>query len=180
MSEESNIGINGTVNNNEMEETKMTTQNNVTINGINMTDLVKQAAVEAKYSGLKSFFETDEGDTKEYIKVGEYFADNTSHRIVDAAYITPKDVTKDEFAVVTSEKRPWAFTYFNRTGKEFIRRLRDIAKSQRVSMANILKEVNVQVQVKKTLRKGHEGEQFGVLEDGSFNWFYDYVITVVE
>lgn len=177
MSLETNINKNGEIK--DMEEKNMN-EVDINVNGINLVELVEQAAIEAKYSGLKSFFENDEGNTKDYVKVGEYFDEEKSYRIIDAAYIIPKDRSKEEFAVVSSELRPNSFTYLNRSGKEFILRLKDIAKSQKISIAKILKQVNVHVQVKKKLRKGYEGREFGITEDGSFNWFYDYVITVVK
>lgn len=177
-----NIDKNGNaVTNNNMEDKDMSESiNNVSVNGMNMAELVSQAIEESKYSGLKSFFEDEDGNVKEYVRVGEYFEEGLNYRIVDAAYIIPKDKSKGDFAVVTCDKDMSAFTYLNRSGKDFIRRLRDIAKAQHVSIASILEEVNVQVQVKRSMRKGHEGEAYRTLDDGTFNWFYDYIVTVVK
>ena len=188
MNTESNISINGTVNNVE-EEKVMANVNelmnaadkaNVEVNGINLAELVAQAAEEAKYSGIKSFFVTEEGNPKDYFKINDYIKEGTTNRIIDAAYIIPKDRTKDEFAVITKESDEQSFTYVNRTGKEFIKRLVDICKSQRISMVTLLKQVPVYISVTKKMRKGHESENFAVLPDGTYNWFYDYVIKITK
>lgn len=188
MSTESNINMNGTVDNFK-EENNMANVNelmnavekaNVEVNGINLAELVAQAAEEAKYSGIKSFFVTSEGDPKDYFKINEYIKEGTTNRITDAAYIIPKDRTKEEFAVITKESNEKSFTYVNRTGKEFIKRLVEICKSQKISMVDLLSQVPVYISVTKKMRKGHENEAFAILEDGTYNWFYDYVINITK
>lgn len=188
MNTESNINMNGTVNNFE-EENNMANFNelmnaaekaNVKVNGIDLAELVAQAAEEAKYSGFKSFFVTKDGYPKDYLKVGDYLNERSDHRITDAAYIIPKDKTKEEFAVVTTEGNEQFFTYVNRTGKEFIKKLVEICKSQRMSMVDLLIQVPVYISVNKKMRKGHENEGFAILADGTCNWFYDYEIKIIK
>lgn len=188
MSIESKINMNGTINNFEEENNmeamdilmKAANAPSVEVNGINLAELVAQAAEEAKYSGFKSFFVTKEGNPKDYFKIGHYIEKDVNTRITDAAYIIPKDKTKEEFAVITKEGNEQSFSYVNRTGKEFIKRLVEICKSNRMSMTDLLEQVPVYIAVTKKLRKGHENEDFMILEDGTYNWFYDYTINITK
>ena len=49
-----------------------------------------------------------------------------------------------------------------------------------MSMVDLLSQVPVYISVTKKMRKGHENEAFAVLEDGTYNWFYDYVINITK
>lgn len=168
------------VNGNVKEENNMSeVNNNIMVNGVNLFDLVSDAAEKAKYSGIKSFFVTESGEEKSYVLARTVLG---VHRISEAAYIIPKDKTKEEFAVVTFSDRPTCFTYVNRSAKDFIRRVLDIAKENHISMTKIFEQLTVNLTIEQKLKTGHEGEELtNYTSDGGVNnWFYDFKIEVTQ
>lgn len=177
---DSSIDVNGNAVNNIKEEIKMSeVDNNVMVNGVSLFDLVSDAAEKAKYSGIKSFFVTESGENKDYLMARLF---KGTHRISEAAYIIPKDTTKEEFAVVTFSDQPSTFTYVNRSAKDFIRRVLDIAKENHISMTKIFEQLTVNLTIEQKLKAGHEGEELtNYTSDGGVNnWFYDFKIEVTK
>lgn len=176
---ESMINANGTINNEVMEDKNM--ENNygeVVVNDDIMLDedlfsQVSGAAVAAKYSNLPSFFEG-----KNLVKT-TMWCTGREFKICDAMYGKYKDGSKPDFAAVQFEDTD-DFAFVNREALDFIRRLVDICKANKLSMKNLLSKMTVTIKVTKMMRKGHEEEDFGVLEDGTNNWFYKYEMNVTK
>jgi len=135
-------------------------------------ELVEGALKGAKYASFPSFFEG-----KTAVKISEV-PKSTKLRIVNAVYGKYKDTEKDPFAAVVFDGKENEFTFVNKEALEFIKRLVDICKLKKISMKKLLSQVIVTVKVEQTLRKGHEGESFKTLEDGTNNWFYKYDWTI--
>ena len=136
-------------------------------------ELVEGALKGAKYASFPSFFEG-----KTAVKIADVPM-NTQLKIVNAVYGKYKDPEKDPFAAVVFDGKENEFTFVNKEALEFIKRLVDICKLKKISMKKLLEQVTVNVSISKKMRKGHEDEQFKVLEDGTSNWFYkyDWVLT---
>lgn len=130
--------------------------------------LVEGALRGAKYASFPSFFEN-----KTLVKLNQLPL-NTELRIVNGVYGKYKDKAKDDFAAVVVEGDEDKFTFVNKEALEFMKRLVDICKSKRISMKKLFSEVRVELIITKQMRKGHDGEQFATLEDGTYNWFYKY------
>ena len=130
--------------------------------------LVEGALKGAKYASFPSFFEN-----KTLVKLNE-LPIGIPLRITNGVYGKYKDETKDDFAAVVIAGEDDKFTFVNKEALEFMKRLVDICKAKKISMKKLLSQVTVKVIINKQMRKGHELERFGVLEDGTNNWFYKY------
>ena len=130
--------------------------------------LVEGALKGAKYASFPSFFEN-----KTLVKLNE-LPIGIPLRITNGVYGKYKDETKDDFAAVVIAGEDDKFTFVNKEALEFMKRLVDICKAKKISMKKLLSQVTVKVIINKQMRKGHELESFGVLEDGINNWFYKY------
>lgn len=135
-------------------------------------DLVEGALKASKYSNLPRFFEG-----KTIVKSAE-MATYPKMQILDGMYGKYKDPEKEDFAAVSFEDETTGelkFCFVSREGKDFMRRLVDICKANKISMKTLIEKVGVlyfQQDIK--MKKGHENEVKGVLEDGTNNWFYTY------
>lgn len=176
---ETNIDKNGNIvnnnNNNNQEEKIMTNNNNygeVVVDQLAM-DLVKSvtgALKAAKYSNIPSFFEG-----KELVKSADML--NTSNvRVLDAVYGKYKDESKGDFAAIAFEKDGiMKFAFVSREGKDFIRRLVDICKANKISMKKLIENVGgISFDQGRQMKKGYETDVPSTLEDGTCNWFYTY------
>lgn len=130
--------------------------------------LVEGALKGAKYASFPSFFEN-----KTLVKINE-LPIGTPLRITNGVYGKYKDETKDDFAAVVIAGDDTKFTFVNKEALEFMKRLVDICKLKKISMKKLFSQVVVKVTISKQMRKGHEQENFGVLDDGTNNWFYKY------
>ena len=130
--------------------------------------LVEGALKGAKYASFPSFFEN-----KTLVKLNE-LPIGTPLRITNGVYGKYKDETKDDFAAVVIAGEDDKFTFVNKEALEFMKRLVDICKLKKISMKKLFSQVVVKVTITKQMRKGHEMEKFGVLDDGTNNWFYKY------
>lgn len=130
--------------------------------------LVEGALKGAKYASFPSFFEN-----KTLVKLNE-LPIGTPLRITNGVYGKYKDETKDDFAAVVIAGDDAKFTFVNKEALEFMKRLVDICKLKKISMKKLFSQVVVKVTITKQMRKGHEMEKFGVLDDGTNNWFYKY------
>lgn len=135
-------------------------------------DLVEGALKASKYSNLPRFFEG-----KELVKSAD-MAMKPKMQIIDGMYGKYNDPEKEDFAAVSFVDEVTGvlqFCFISREGKDFMRRLVDICKANRMSMKTLIEKVGVlyfQQDIK--MKKGHENEVKGVLEDGTNNWFYTY------
>lgn len=185
--EASNIDKNGNVvktYNKTQEDVKMNnTTNNygeVVVEDIVLDDAlfseVEGALKASKYANIPSFFEG-----KTICKTAD-LAMQPKMYIEDAVYGKYKDETKSDFAAVAfkDDSGELRFGFVSREGLDFVRRLVDICKANKMSMKKLLEKVSVYLEVTTAMRKGHENETKAVLEDGTNNWFYKYDFSLVK
>lgn len=176
---ETDIDMNGNIvtnnNNNNQEETIMTTNNNygeVAVDQVAM-DLINSVAgalKQSKYSNIPSFFEGKEiVKSADMITVGDV-------KVLDAVYGKYKDEVKDDFAAIAFEREGvMKFAFVSREGMDFIRRLVDICKANKISMKKLIEQVGGLSYVQgMQMKKGYEAADSLTSEDGMNNWFYTY------
>ena len=171
-----NIVTNNNKNNNQ-EDTIMTSNNNygeVVVDQLAM-DLINSvtgALKAAKYSNIPSFFEG-----KEIVKSADMVG-LCNVQVLDAVYGKYKDESKDDFAAIAFEKDGTTrFAFVSREGMDFIRRLVDICKANKMSMKKLIDKVGgLSFTQDVKMKKGYETTE--TLEDGTNNWFYTYNFEV--
>lgn len=135
-------------------------------------DLVEGALKASKYANLPRFF-----DGKELVKSAD-MAMKPKMQVIDGMYGKYKDPEKEDFAAVAFVDEVTGveqFCFVSREGKDFMRRLVDICKANKISMKTLIEKVGtVFFEQNVKMKKGHENEVKGVLEDGTNNWFYTY------
>lgn len=176
---ETDIDMNGNIvtnnNNNNQEETIMTTNNNygeVTVDQVAM-DLINSVAgalKQSKYSNIPSFFEG-----KEIVKSADMFRVGKV-QVLDAVYGKYKDESKADFAAIAFEQDgTMKFAFVSREGMDFIRRLVDICKANKMSMKKLIEQVNgISFYQDMQMKKGYDTSDGLTSEDGMNNWFYTY------
>lgn len=176
---ETDIDKNGNIvtnnNNNNQEETIMTTNNNygeVKVDQVAM-DLINSVAgalKQSKYSNIPSFFEG-----KEIVKSADMFKVGKV-QVLDAVYGKYKDESKDDFAAIAFEQDgTMKFAFVSREGMDFIRRLVDICKANKMSMKKLIEQVNgISFYQDMQMKKGYDTSDGLTSEDGMNNWFYTY------
>ena len=175
---ETDIDKNGNIvtnNNNNQEEAIMTDNNNygeVKVDQVAM-DLINSvtgALKAAKYSNIPSFFEG-----KEIVKSADMVG-LCNVQVLDAVYGKYKDESKDDFAAIAFEKDgAMRFAFVSREGMDFIRRLVDICKANKISMKKLIEQVGgISFTQDRQMKKGYEDSDCLTSEDGINNWFYTY------
>ena len=175
---ETHIDKNGNIvtnNNNNQEETIMTTNNNygeVAVDQLAM-DLINSVAgalKQSKYSNIPSFFEG-----KEIVKSADMMPIGIV-QVLDAVYGKYKDESKDDFAAIAFERDgAMRFAFVSREGMDFVRRLVDICKANKISMKKLIEQVGGITYVQgMQMKKGYEDSISLTSEDGMNNWFYTY------